>query len=58
MQQGGRSPSVDREGVAAGCHSLSGYSDEEFGDTTVHLLPVLRVVLPVPAAGIPCTALW
>ena len=42
LQQGGGSSAVGREGVAAGCHGLSGYSDEEFGDTTVHLLPVLR----------------
>ena len=49
---------VLRESSADGGSDLSGHSDEEFGDTTVHLLPVLRVVLLVPAAGIPCTALW
>ena len=49
---------VPRKSSIDGRFDLSGYSDEEFGDTTVHLLPVLRVVLLVPAAGIPCTALW
>ena len=47
-----------RKSCLDGSFDLPGYSDEEFGDTTVHLLPVLRVVLLVLAAGIPCTALW
>ena len=55
----GSDPStVRRKSSVDDSFDLPCYSDEEFGDTTIHLLPVLRVVLPVPAAGIPCTALW
>lgn len=40
--------SAYRESAVAGCHDLPCNSNEELGDTAVHLFPVLRVILLVP----------